>query len=136
VPFSIGDVAPKNKTKPATFRLFDEKTDVEYYPNRITLEGATDDTFDGVEDDGDEDRPELSADERAALRSARNLCYLIHSWDWVGKIESRDGTVVVDQGEPVPIDPEVVRLIPVRITKALSDAIVEKELGNRSKPRR
>jgi hypothetical protein len=122
--FSIEEVAPREETRKRVFKLLGHRSEVTYYPNRITLEPSGETTVLYDDDDIDDD-DEQSDDEREANLAARNLCRLVHSWDWVGPVKRGDGSIVIDHDQPVPVDPEIVQCVPTRIIRALNDAISE-----------
>ncbi len=120
--FSVDAIAPQDETKTRTLSILGHDSEVTYYPNRMTLEGQADYTEEPT--DGDDDTP-LADDEQ--YRVAANTCRLIHAWDWEGPVKRADGVEVVGRGEPVPIDPEIVRCIPTRILRSLNQEIARLE---------
>lgn len=124
--FVLDEVAPHGETRTKTFTIAGHETEVTYHPNRLTMEDTRrPDDEDAPDEDGD------TADSVAA-----RLVALVARWDWTGPLKRLDGSVAVEAGVPVPLDVETVRLIPLPLTKALNEAIVEAELGGNARRRR
>lgn len=126
--FVLDEVAPQSETVTKLFTILGHVTEITYYRNKLTMEETRRDDADAGEDAGED----TDTAESVAVR----LCGLIKAWDWTGPVKRLDGSVAVEAGAPVPLDPETVRLIPLRLTKALNEAIVEAELGGNAKQRR
>ena len=124
--FELGIVAPQNETVTKVLTILGNETEVTYYRNKLTME---DTRREGDADDADEDGD--TADSVAA-----RLVGLVKAWDWTGPLARLDGTEVIPAGAPIPLDVDTVRLIPLRVTKALNEAIVESELGGNAPKRR
>lgn len=124
--FVLDEVAPQNETATKTFSILGYQTEVTYFRNKLTME---DTRRGGDESEADEDGD--TADSVAA-----RLVGLVKTWDWLGPVKRLDGSVAVEAGAPIPLDVETVRLIPLRVTKALNEAIVEAELGGNGSKRR
>lgn len=125
MPFELGLVAPQNETVTKTLTILGNQTEVTYYRNKLTME---DTRREGDEADADDEGD--TADSVAA-----RLVGLIKAWDWTGPLNRLDGTQVVAAGEAIPLDVDTIRLIPLRVTKALNEAIVESELGGKGNKR-
>lgn len=135
--FSIDEVAPLEETRKRVFTLLGKKSDVTYYPNRITLEPSGDVAVVHDDETGEDDDGEQSDAEREASQAARDLCRLVHSWDWVGPVKrAATGEIVIEYDQPVPVDPAIVQCIPTRIIRALNDAISEDAFPNNRRERR
>lgn len=120
-------IAPADETVTRTLDILGEKSEVTYYRNRLTMEGQRDDAD---AEDGEEEEQD------AAQAVAERLCRLVKTWDWEGPLKRMDGTVAVEAGDKVPLQAEIVRLIPLRLTRALNQAIIEAELGGNARNRR
>lgn len=140
--FKIGVVAPRTEVSEHVFDINGFKTRVSYYRNRITLESDRGEIeeilnmFPETEDETISDQAKRN--DATQYKAAKDLCELVVKWDWMGPLENKRGHIVVAEGEAIPLDPEIVRLIPIRITQALNTAIVRRELGGNdgSKPKR
>jgi hypothetical protein len=50
-----------------------------------------------------------SLTERNAARQAEEFCFYVAGWDITGPVVKPDGTVLVAAGEPVPLEPPIIR---------------------------
>jgi len=137
--FSIGKVAPNDATETHRLYVLGEPTVITYYRNRLTMEGTA---ADEKEEDAEEDGPpddDAQQEETLAYRVANRLATIVKEWDWEGPLTNTDGSrVIVEAGDPIPLDPDVIRYIPLRLTRALNDAIIDNALRgkDKKKPRR
>ena len=130
VPFIVDDMAPQDERKTKVFNVLEGSVEITYFRNRITLEG------DIGEEKFAEDGTPLDSDEVSQLAVARRLCNLVASWDIEGPVKNSRGETVVERGQIVPLDPQVVRLFPMRVTRAINQAIYGEELGGNDENRR
>lgn len=122
MPFVINAVTPNDETITRTLDIFGSPAEITYYRNRITLEPiATDGTQDEV-----------------AEAVAGRLCQLVAAWDFEGPAYKADGTLLVAEGEAVPIDPEVIKCLPFPLITEIQKAITAAEMGgnDRKRPKR
>lgn len=109
---------------------FDEPLVVTYYPNRLTTERAA--------PNGNLSGPEHI--EAQAARDATLFCDLFASWDLTGPLYNHAGETIVPEGEIIPIEPDIVRLIPplfrIQVIQALTVAIVPKATASPPSPAR
>lgn len=123
--FVLDEVFSADETRTKTFVIGGSETEITYFPNKLTMEDTR------REDDSDEDD-----DGDTAESVARRLCGLIKAWDWTGPLKRLDGSIAVERGAAIPLEPEIVRLIPLRATKELNELIVQAELGGNARGRR
>lgn len=93
------------------------------YINRVTGEPVRFDIADYL-DEG-ESLDELDEADVATITMAVNWCNRIASWDMTGAVTRRDGTVLVPEGVPIPLDPRVVRYMPFWFLNAITIKIME-----------
>lgn len=117
---SIAEVVPADLPKPAdiTFNTPHgrEIVHVIFYPNRLTAEPFTDD-----DDEGDGRRGDPAA--RTSLRNARQFVHVIKEWDVTGPVKNRKGEQVVGETDIIPLEPEIVRLLPATFTNRITDEL-------------
>ena len=89
---------------------------VVFYPNRLTSEPFEDD---GEDDGGRRNDPAA----KTSLRNARQFVHVIKEWDATGPILNRRGQEVVGEDEIVPLEPEIVRLLPATFTNRITDEL-------------
>lgn len=140
--FSLGLVAPRTEISEYEFEVSGTKTKVAYYRNRITLEsdaGAVEEILKMFPEEENESLSDAAKrNDASQYKAAKDLCDLVVRWDWTGELRNRRDEVVVADGEPIPLNPDIVRLIPIRLTQELQSAIVRRELGGNEnvRPRR
>jgi hypothetical protein len=140
--FRIGQIAPRSEVTERIFDLNGHKTKVAYYRNKITLEsdiGELESILSQFPEREDESLSETAKrNDAQQFKAAKDLCDLVVRWDWEGLLENKKGETIIAEGEPIPLDPQIVRLIPIRLTQGLNQAIVRRELGgndgSRQKP--
>lgn len=130
--FVLDEVYGRDERVTRVFKIGGADSEVTYYRNRLTMEESRASAARSDDDEGDDEEDDESQSNAVAAR----LCRILHEWDWEGPLYNGAGEMVVARGETVPFDPEIIKLIPLRATKALNEAIIEAELGNGSKKRR
>lgn len=105
---SIETYAPRDLTEHVTIP-FDgaESIEVEYFINRITTEGVS--SKNGK-------APDMEA---RAEADAQAICSMFAAWNLTGPLRNRAGEVVVAEGEVIPLEPDIVRLLSVAFRAAL-----------------
>lgn len=116
---SIVEIVPQDFPKPATITFNTphgrEDVHVVFYPNRLTSEPF---------EDGDEDDSQARDDPgKTSLRNAEQFVYSIKEWDVTGPLKSRKGVEVVDENTIIPLEPEIVRLLPAAFTNRITDEL-------------
>lgn len=126
---SLEKIAARDETKERTLKLktpeganFDAT--VTYYPNRLTAEPVqlTDEQDEAEEDDAG----------RASMRDAISFAEIIADWDITGPVKSRTGEVLVERDAPIPLEPAILRCVPLWVRVAIIAAIREIEFPNRN----
>lgn len=138
--FKLGVVAPRNEVSEHVFDINGFQTRVAYYRNKITLEsdrGEIEEILNMFPEKEDETiSDQAKRNDATQFKAAKDLCDLIVRWDWQGPLENKRGEIIIGDGEPIPLDPNIVRLIPIRITQSLNTAIVRRELGGNESGKR
>lgn len=126
---SLEKIAARDETKQRTLKLkspegvnFDAT--VTYFPNRLTAEPVE---LTEEQDDAEEDESG-----RASMRDAISFAEIIDDWDITGPVRSRTGEVLVERDAPIPLEPRILRCVPLWIRVAIIDAIRNIEFPNRN----
>lgn len=128
MPISLEQFAPRDERKAVTLRL-DAPTgtkfpvEVEFYVNRLTSEPVK------MDEPDDDDEDETG---RTALRNAQAFCDIVASWDLLGPVYSRTGETLVERDAPVPLEPHVVRCVPMWFTSEITSKLIDLAFPNRS----
>lgn len=126
---SLEKIAARDETKERSLKLktpdgtnFDAT--VTYYPNRLTAEPVQ----------LTEEQEEAEEDEagRASMRDAISFAEIIADWDITGPVRSRTGAVLVERDAPIPLEPAILRCVPLWVRVAIIAAIREIEFPNRT----
>lgn len=118
---SMYDVANRDEVKEHVFHLIHpstkKKIDIpgSYFPNRITPEPTV------VPED---------MEDTAAARNAIAFCEFMNDLSLEGPVFNSRGEQVVGPGERVPLEPEVIMMLPTWLTNAITDQIVNLEFPN------
>lgn len=134
MPISLEAFAPRDERKPKTLHCTAPTgqkfpVEVEFYVNRITQEPITVD--DATLPDG-ERVEDMSDTDIASWRAALSFCDVVASWDVLGPVCNRKGEIIVADGEPVPLQPAIVRLVPSWFTQAITEQLIDLAFPNRS----
>ena len=121
MPFVIDDVLPRDETATKTFDILGTPAEITYYRNRLTLDTGRDITGSG---------------DQVIAGVASRLCGLVADWDLEGPLRRGDGSEAVAAGQPVPVEPEVVRHFPLPLIRAITEAIGSAEGREGNAPRR
>lgn len=122
MPIRIGELTPRDEARTVTIRVLGERTTVTYFPNRVNQEDEP--VIPGATDDDDPRRREQAA-------TSYDVCRIVKAWDWEGPVVRQDGTILVAEGAPVPLEFDVVRCIPLRLLSDLLDALLDDAFPNR-----
>ena len=126
---SLEKIAARDETKERTLKLSTPAGDaftatVTYYPNRLTAEPVqlTEEQADAEEDEAG----------RASMRDAISFAEIIADWDITGPVKSRAGHALVERDDPIPLEPEILRCVPLWVRVAIIAAIRDIEFPNRN----
>jgi hypothetical protein len=126
---SLEKIAARDETKERTLKLKTPEGDnfdatVTYYPNRLTAEP--------VELTDEQDEAEQDDTGRASMRDAISFAEIIGDWDITGPVKSRTGEVLVERDAPIPLDPKILRCVPLWLRVDIINAIRNIEFPNRN----
>lgn len=131
---SINQVAARDERMARSVRLKNPITgaeadlEVAFYPNRITMAAARS----VVTGAGATDQLAQAEQTLAGLRVF--LCRVLASWDLTGPLHNADGMEIVADGEPIPLQPEVVAHVPDWIVTQLIEHVAKPPKPNGSPP--
>lgn len=125
---SLEQLAPRDERRRKTIALDAGgqkfSLDIEYLPNRITMEPILATAAD--------EAAEPDANSVTALRIATSFCDVIASWSLTGPLRNRSGEEVVAAGEVIPLEPQMVRLVPTWITTQITQRLIEAAFPNQN----
>ena len=108
--------------------------EVEFHVNRVTTEHVEVDIAPYFEEGETED--DLDESEIAAIRNAVGFCDMVPVWDLSGPLKNRAGETVIERDQPIPMEPRYVRLVPLWLTNAITQKLLEIVNPNRTSSRR
>jgi hypothetical protein len=102
--------------------------EVGFYPNRLTMEPMA--------SNGHVPPESLTALHGAtgeqAWTNVVSFCETVASWDLTGELRDSHTTVVVADGEPVPIEPEILLYVPTWIISQVTEKLLDLAFPNRA----
>lgn len=99
---------------------------VGFYPNRLTMEPTSNGHM------PDEWAPDARSDvAQQAWHNAVSFCDTVANWDLEGELCDGRGMVVVDEGVPVPLNPETLVFLPTWIITQVTERLLDLAFPNR-----
>lgn len=130
---SIKDLLPAAVTADVDLLLGGPTLRLTYNPRRITFQQ------DGAKvEPPDDGKPVPKGRDAEAFASARSVCHVVTAWDLTGPVPTEDGHGMsegeaVPEGEPVPLDPLVVSLLPIPLLSGIVAGVTIHAMPNPTK---
>lgn len=131
---SIKDLLPAAVTADVDLLLGGPRLRLTYNPRRITFQ--QDGAAIAPPEDG---APTPTGRDAEAFAAARSICHVVTGWELDGPVPMEDGHGMaeggaVPEGQPVPLDPLVVSLLPIPILQGVVAGVTLHALPNPTRP--
>lgn len=135
MPVSIADLGRNRRT--FTFPTDYGDVRITYRPYQMTPAREAEISRLAAGNRDDDDNPDVQDTEQGLSKVIAQFCEVVDSWDLVGPLSTKpDGTgrIIVEEGNPIPIDPDTLRYVSSYFMVSVLNAIAKDARPKKTRP--